>query len=108
MDTRPVTFSESELAVLRLLSKQFNDEDGATAEIARLTAELTLPKGSIHVLSDVHGEDVKLRHIINNASGTLRPLVDRVFGERSRGERDELLSLLFYPAQTLERSAARS
>ncbi len=103
MDTRPVTFSESELAVLRLLSKRFHDEDGATAEIARLTAELSLPKGSIHVLSDVHGEDVKLRHIINNASGTLRPLVDRVFGDRSRGERDELLSLLFYPAETLER-----
>lgn len=103
MDTRPATFSESELAVLRLLAKRFKDEDATTAEIARLTAELTLPKGSIHVLSDVHGEDVKLRHIINNASGTLRPLVDRVFADRTRGERDELLSLLFYPAETLER-----
>lgn len=94
--------SESDLAALRALSRQFKDADAATAEIARLTAELTLPKGSVHVMSDVHGEDVKLRHIINNASGTLRPLVDRVFSERPRGDREELLTLLFYPVETLE------
>jgi fructose-1,6-bisphosphatase-3 len=103
MSAAPASFSESELAVLRVLSRRFTDAAGATAEIARLTAELTLPKGSIHVLSDVHGEDVKLRHIINNASGTLRPLVDRVFSERSKSDREDLLSLLFYPAETLDR-----
>jgi fructose-1,6-bisphosphatase-3 len=103
MSASPASFSPSELAVLRVLSRRFGDASAATAEIARLTAELTLPKGSIHVLSDVHGEDVKLRHIINNASGTLRPLVDRVFSERSKSDREELLSLLFYPAETLDR-----
>lgn len=103
MATPSVSLSESELAVLRVLSRQHKDEDEATAEIVRLTAELSLPKGSIHVLSDVHGEDVKLRHIINNASGTLRPLVDSIFAERSRTDKDELLALLFYPAETLER-----
>lgn len=95
--------SASDLAALRALSRQFVDIDAATVEIARLTGELTLPKGAIHVLSDVHGEDVKLRHIINNASGTLRPLVDRVFADRAKNDREELLSLLFYPAETLER-----
>ena len=95
-------FSEAEMAVLRVLSGRFKDAVAATAEIARLTAELTLPKGAIHVLSDVHGEDVKLRHIINNASGTLRPLVDEVFAERPKAEREELLSLLFYPREALE------
>ena len=92
----------SDLAALRALSKQFKNEASATAEIARLTADLTLPKGSIHVMSDVHGEDAKMRHIINNASGTLRPLVDRVFAERPSSDRQELLSLLFYPVETLE------
>ncbi|MBK5254845.1 MAG: fructose-bisphosphatase class III [Vicinamibacteria bacterium] len=94
--------SGSEIAALRALSRQFKDADAATAEIARLTAELTLHKGSIHIVSDVHGEDVKLRHIINNASGTLRPLVDRVFADRSKADREELLSILFYPAEALE------
>ena len=93
---------DTDLAALRALSRQFKDVASATAEIARLTADLTLPKGAIHVMSDVHGEDVKMRHIINNASGTLRPLVDRVFAERPPGDRQELLSLLFYPVETLD------
>ena len=101
--TQPVaSSSEADLAALRALSRQFKDEDAAAAEIARLSAELGLAKGSTHVLSDVHGEDVKLRHIINNASGTLRPLVDRIFSDRSKSDREELLTLLFYPAETLD------
>jgi fructose-1,6-bisphosphatase-3 len=95
-------FPEAELAALRVLAKQFKDETAASAEIARKTAELTLAKGVVHVVSDIHGEDVKLRHIINNASGTLRPLVDRVFADRSKADREELLALLFYPSEALE------
>jgi fructose-1,6-bisphosphatase-3 len=96
------------LARLRLLSRQFPNLDSTVAEIARLSADLTLPKGAIHVLSDVHGEDVKLRHVVNNASGTLRPLVERHFaGRLSPAQVQELLSLLFYPAETLERLAPR-
>ena len=67
----------SDLIGLKALSKEFPSIDRALAEIARLSAELTLPMGSIHVISDVHGEHRKLRHIINNASGTLRPLVEK-------------------------------
>jgi len=70
---------DSAAAALRPLAAQVPNVDAAVAEIARLSAELTLPKGTIHVISDVHGEDKKLRHVINNASGTLRPLVERMF-----------------------------
>ena len=56
---------EQELTLLRPLARQFHTLDAATAEIARLSAERTLPKGTIHVLSDVHGDDTKLRHVIN-------------------------------------------
>ena len=74
--------AEYELALLRALSTQFKCVDTAMAEIARLSAVLTLPKGTIHVISDVHGEDKKLRHVINNASGTLRPLIEQMFAKR--------------------------
>lgn len=95
---------ELERAALKPLAHRFPGPDRALAEIARLSAELTLPKGAIHVVSDVHGEDQKLRHIINNASGTLRPLVEKLFGERmSRAELQEFLTLLFYPREMLER-----
>ena len=68
---------ELELASLRGVAEHFPNIDAAIGEIARLSAVLTLPKGTIHVISDIHGEDKKLRHVINNASGTLRPLVEK-------------------------------
>src|SRR5436305_7329041 len=95
-DDRGQDNRDYELITLRTLSGRFPDVDSAMAEIARLAAVLTLPKGTVHVISDVHGEDKKLRHVINNASGTLRPLVERLFATRmSRGEFQEFLTLIF-------------
>ena len=95
---------EVDRAALRALGRQFPTVDAASAEIARLSAELRLPSATTHVVSDVHGENVKLRHIINNASGTLRPLVEQLLGPRlSPAELQEFLSLIFYPVEMLER-----
>src|SRR5437762_9116327 len=94
---------EQELTVLRPLARQFPTLDAALAEVARLSAERTLPKGTVHVISDIHGDDRKLRHVINNASGMLRPLVEQVFGPRlSPADIREFLTLIFYPRETLE------
>jgi fructose-1,6-bisphosphatase-3 len=94
--------SEAELSSLRSLCRQVPNVDFAVAEIARFSAELTLPRGVIHVLSDIHGEDKKLRHIINNASGTLRPLAERLLQDRlAPNEFKEFLKLLFYPAEVV-------
>ncbi len=96
--------SDFELATLEPLAREIPNIDSAVAEIARLSAQLTLPKGTIHVISDIHGEDKKLRHIINNASGTLRPLVERLFKDRMPPEQfQEFLTLIFYPAEVVER-----
>jgi fructose-1,6-bisphosphatase-3 len=99
----PATDS-SDLATLRPLAREIHNIDFAVAEIARFSAELTLPKGTIHVISDIHGEDKKLRHIINNASGTLRPLVERLLKQRMPpAEFEEFLTLIFYPAEVIGR-----
>ncbi len=95
--------SDDTLTALRPLQRQFPTLDAALAEISRLSGELTLPLGTVHVLSDIHGDDVKLRHVINNASGMLRPLVKRLFASRLAPEQmQELLTLLFYPRETLQ------
>ena len=90
----------ADLAALELLANEYPNVEAAVAEIARLTAVLTLPKGAVHVISDIHGEDKKLRHVINNASGTLRPLVEEIFGGRmTSDEMTEFVTLVFYPAE---------
>lgn len=94
-------FDAQTLIYLRALREQFPTAAAALAAIAGLRATLTLPKGTVHVISDVHGEYAKLKHVINNASGSLRPLVDQTFGERlSDVEKLELLNLIYYPRET--------
>ncbi len=95
---------DTDLAALWPLAAQFPDVDAALAELARTSAVLTLPRGAVHVISDVHGEDVKLRHVINNASGALRPLIERLLGDRLAGDDlKQFLALSFYPAEVVER-----
>lgn len=95
---------EADLSVLELLALQYPNVDAAIAESARLAAVQTLPKGVVHVISDIHGEDKKLRHIINNASGTLRPLVEEMFADTmDDGQKEEFLKLIFYPAEVTRR-----
>jgi len=85
---------------LRALAYRFPDAGAALAEIAHLRAVLELPRGTIHVVSDVHGEFRKLEHILRNGSGSLRPLVERVFeGRLDAAARALLLNLVYYPRE---------
>ena len=89
------------LAHLQALATRYPNVRAALAEIAELQSVLTLPTPTVHVVSDVHGEYVKLRHVINNASGSLRPLLQRLFGDRlAKGELDDLLATFYYPRET--------
>ncbi len=99
----PSRFSLQEILALKALAQRFLNIDAAIAEIVHLEAVLNLPKGTVHVVSDVHGEYKKLQHILNNASGSLRPLVDKVFGQRLTGEdKQRLLNTIYYPAQMVQ------
>lgn len=105
MTSKALSFKrpEENLSSLELLAAEFSNTDAAIAEIARLAAVQTLPRGAIHMISDIHGEDKKLRHVINNASGTLRPLVEQMFGEKmTREELKDFLKVTFYPAEVTE------
>lgn len=88
------------LLYLRELTKVYPSIDSALARIAVLSSSLTLPKGTVHVISDVHGEDRKLRHVVNNASGNLRPLVQEIHGKSlNEAEQLRLLSFIYYPRE---------
>ena len=97
----------ADLAMLEQLAADYPNVDAAIAEVARLAAVQTLPKSAVHVISDIHGEDKKLQHVINNASGTLRPLVEEMFaGRMDAKEMAEFLKLIFYPAEVTTRLRA--
>ena len=88
-------------AHLHALAKRYPNVPAALAELANLNAILSLPKPTVHVVSDVHGEYVKLRHVVNNASGSLRPCLERLFDGRLKSDEiGELLSFFYYPRET--------
>ena len=96
-------FTPQELPALRALARRFPTVDATVNEIAHLEALLHLPKGTVHIVSDVHGEHKKLQHILNNASGSLRPLVETLFGERLNADDiQRLLNLIYYPSQMFQ------
>jgi fructose-1,6-bisphosphatase III len=98
--------SPDRVALLRALSKIHPTTEAAIAEAAGLRARLSLPKGVVHVISDVHGEDAKLRHVINNASGALRELIERALKDRlSAQEMERFLAIQYYPREAIARFA---
>src|ERR1041384_6975973 len=97
------SFDGAEMTLLNALAQNYPTADAALAEAAALHAALELPKGVVHIVSDVHGEYKKLRHIINNASGSLRPLVQQLFNDRlTEAEQQNLLAVLYYPREYME------
>ncbi|MEM9399713.1 MAG: fructose-bisphosphatase class III [Verrucomicrobiota bacterium] len=93
-----------ELAFLEALSVKYPNISSALTERARLSAKLAMPKPTVHVISDVHGEYAKLRHVINNASGSLRPLIEELFAdELSEEGMADLVATLYYPVEVIER-----
>ena len=83
-----------ELLHLRTLAKRYPNQAAALNELANLQAVLVLPKPTVHVVSDVHGEYEKLRQVIANASGSMRPLVERVLGA---ADAEQLLPIIYRP-----------
>ncbi|MGQ0627947.1 MAG: fructose-bisphosphatase class III [Phycisphaerales bacterium] len=102
-----MTATPPDVNALRALGALFPTVNAASAEIAGLRAMLGLPKGVVHVISDVHGEYAKLRHVINNASGALRPLVENLLGGKlKKDDQHQLLATIYYPRELMARLRA--
>jgi len=77
--------------LLRHLSKKYPNVKAAAEEIVNLNAILSLPKGTEHFLSDLHGEHEAFIHFLKSASGVIRTRIDEVFGpDLTRNERENL------------------
>ena len=88
---------------LRLLSEKFPNAQAVVTELINLRAILSLPKGTEHFVSDLHGESSAFIHMIKNASGVVRKKVDEVYGDTlSEEEKRALCALIYYPDERLE------
>ena len=88
---------------LRLLSEKFPNSQAVVTELINLRAILSLPKGTEHFVSDLHGESMAFIHMIKNASGVVRKKVDEVYGATlSEEEKRAICALIYYPDERIE------
>ena len=87
---------------LELLAEKYPNEPAVSSEIVKLSAVLSLPKGTEHFISDLHGEYAAVRHILNNCSGVILEKVRRLFEPALGEERcHALCSVIYYPREAL-------
>ena len=88
---------------LRLLGEKFPNSQAVISELINLRAILSLPKGTEHFVSDLHGASLAFIHMIKNASGVVRKKVDEVYGSRmEEEEKRALCALIYYPDERIE------
>lgn len=87
---------------LELLAEKYPSEGAVCSELINLRSILTLPKGTEHFISDLHGEYGAVRHILNNCSGVILEKVRKLF-EAELGEKScrALCSVIYYPREEL-------
>lgn len=90
------------LAYLRLLAEQYPTIQAASTAIIRKTSQLSLPKGTEHFVSDIHGEYEAFQHVLRNGSGSLRRRIFEQFAD-DLGEEAcrNLATLIYYPQRKL-------
>ena len=97
---------DRDLRYLELLARQYPTIQSASTEIINLSAILSLPKGTEHFLSDIHGEYEAFLHVLKNGSGSLRRRIEEMFSDSMRDQERRILTLLiYYPDEMLSRLA---
>jgi fructose-1,6-bisphosphatase-3 len=87
---------------LKLLAQSYSGINSVCAEIINLQAILSLPKGTEHFISDIHGEYEAFDHILRNSSGIIRCKLERLFDkEMTEKQIRELATLIYYPKRKL-------
>ena len=88
---------------LTLLAKHYPTIAEASTEIINLESILSLPKGTEHFLSDIHGEYEPFIHVLRNGSGVVKRKIEDIFGNSlMESEKKSLATLVYYPEQKLE------
>ncbi len=88
---------------LELLSEKYPTEEEVCSELINLSSILTLPKGTEHFISDLHGEYEAVRHIMNNCSGVILEKTRSLFEAELGEERCRALcSVIYYPHEELD------
>ena len=94
---------ENDIRYLRCLAKQYPTIAETATEIINLQSILSLPKGTEHFITDIHGEYEQFQHITKNASGAIKQKIEEEFGNTiGLKEKRSLATLIYYPREKMK------
>ncbi len=97
------TMETIDIKYLKSLAKQYPTISAAATEIINLQAILSLPKGTEHFITDIHGEYEQFQHVMKNGSGAIKRKIEEEFGNSlSVVEKKGIATLIYYPELKLE------
>eukprot|EP01062_Namystynia_karyoxenos_P029259 TRINITY_DN22015_c0_g1_i1.p1 TRINITY_DN22015_c0_g1~~TRINITY_DN22015_c0_g1_i1.p1 ORF type:complete len:686 (+),score=264.51 TRINITY_DN22015_c0_g1_i1:90-2147(+) len=96
---------------MSLLAETFPNRYAAATEIVNLQTVMSLPKGTEHIISDIHGEYESFIHVMQSGSGVIRRHISELFtgGDEEEGaagglteeEQGALATLIYYPEERM-------
>ena len=94
---------DNDIRYLKCLAKQYPTIAETATEIINLQSILSLPKGTEHFITDIHGEYEQFQHITKNASGAIKQKIEEEFGNTiGLKEKRSLATLIYYPKEKMK------
>jgi fructose-1,6-bisphosphatase-3 len=86
---------------LNHLAKEFPSREIVAEAIINLQAQLKLPKGTEHFISDIHGEFEAFNEVVSHASGAIKRRIAEIFGDTLSDTEKLNLGALIYAPETM-------
>ncbi len=101
--------TERQKDYLNLLAGQHPTIESASTALINLQAQLNLPKGTEHFISDIHGEFDSFRHVLKNGSGSIKRTIQDIFSDRlPKKDKRDLALLIYYPEKKISHDLAQT
>ncbi|MCD8300369.1 MAG: fructose-1,6-bisphosphatase [Clostridiales bacterium] len=98
----------ADVKYLKVLAGEYPNIPATAKEIVNLRATLSLPKGTEHFITDVHGEYGQFRDVMSNGSGAIQRKINEEFGNSlSIPEKRTLSMLIYYPEVKMKQIKGR-
>ena len=86
---------------LNHLAKTYPSPETTAEAIINLQAQLNLPKGTEHFISDIHGEFDAFCKVVSHASGAIKRRIAEIFGDTLSDAEKVNLGALIYTPETM-------
>ena len=86
---------------LNHLARAYPSPETAAEAIINLQAQLNLPKGTEHFISDIHGEFDAFCKVVSHASGAIKRRIAEIFGDTLSDAEKVNLGALIYTPETM-------